>query len=192
MSSSGKRWRTRGAVVGSVCLILAGVGGAVASSKSSSGAMARGPAAASKSSAGEVAHTGIFSAYISRGPDRGLGIWGTLSGTITPSGKIKGSLRGDHPRFRVTGLVTDRSAKLVFHLPGGRSLNGVGRSSTTIRDFQSIPTKGAFSGPRKGDRGVWDLVVCKPVSAQRPGSGEPLTLRCVTSEGRVFYTTITQ
>jgi hypothetical protein len=176
MSRLGKRGWTGAVIVASVCVVVGAA--AVASSKPASDGEVR--AAAS----GVQVQPGLFSAYIRRGPDRGLAVWGVLSGKITSAGKIRATLTGDRPRTRVTGSVTGRRARLDFHLPGGRVLTGVGRAGTTIRDFKSIPTEGTFSGPRRGDRGVWDIVHC---TESRPGLPGPRRFRCVTSEGKVFY-----
>src|SRR5689334_21425278 len=94
--------------------------------------------------AGPQLQQDIFSAYIDHGPEKGLSIWGALSGTVDSSGRISGSLKGDHPVVRLTGNATGRSVSLSFHLPGGRTLTGTGTSDKPITDFQSIPTKGTF------------------------------------------------
>jgi hypothetical protein len=156
-----------------VCTALATAGGALAASTNHA----------------SMRSNGLFSASITKGPDAGLALWGSLSGTISRSGEIRGTLRGDTAPVRVTGSASAHRVTLVFHLPNGRALIGVGQSRQTIRDFGSLPSKGRFTGPGRGDSGRWDQVVCTALNA-RPGV-PGTTYRCVTSEGHVYYYTQT-
>jgi hypothetical protein len=170
MFKRNKRQWVRAGTAGVACAVMVAVGVAVA---------------APGGSAKRELHPGIFSAYIDKGPDKGLSIWGALSGKIDSSGQINGVLKGDHPPVPVTGTARGRSVKLVFHLPGGLVLTGVGKGDEKITDFASIPTKGRFTGPHQGDSGVWDQVRCQKYG--RPGLPEEENqYKCVTSEGKVF------
>jgi hypothetical protein len=69
---------------------------------------------------------------------------------------------------------------------------GSGKASAAIHDFAGLPDKGRFTGPTRADSGTWDQVVCTPQI--RPGlqPTADTTYKCVTSEGKVFYTKIPQ
>ena len=79
-----RRWK-RAALLGGVCVAVAAVGATVASSQSSPG------------ESSSSVQPGIFSANIRSGPDRGLAVWGVLSGKVATSGRISGALKGNQP-----------------------------------------------------------------------------------------------
>jgi hypothetical protein len=102
-----------------------------------------------------------FAATIRRGPDAGRSFKGTLVFTVTPSGKVGGTLLARHKgslrALPFTGSVSGRSFKLTFERPYG-TITGVGTARHIIRRCKDIPRGGTLTGPH-GDKGDWVTVV---------------------------------
>ncbi len=101
--------------------------------------------------------SGGFSATIYQGPDKGMTLVGELELTASSSGRLTGKLvRNSGTSLPVSGQLTGLAISLVFYLPGGKHIFGVGT-------FGQDPTSkqwavgGPLVGPGKGDSGDWDV-----------------------------------
>lgn len=99
-----------------------------------------------------------FTGDVHAGPDADLSLIGELRVQIARTGRVGGALRHHGTSVPVTGSFHPRALELVFHLPGGLRVTGVGRAHQRVTTCSSLPAGGALRGPRHGDRGEWGVV----------------------------------
>jgi len=100
-----------------------------------------------------------FTAVVRQGPDTRLTLAGRLGLVQMGPHEVFGILQrrgadGKHP-VRVAGSVRGTEITLAFHLPTGQTLTGRGRWDGGVRRCGRRPLRGAFTGPRRLDRGDW-------------------------------------
>lgn len=96
-----------------------------------------------------------FDADILRGPDRDLALVGELAFKERRPGRLSGTLNNHGRVVRVSGSVSGRRLRLVFHLHTGLNMSGTGLSTGAITTCAQVPRSGRARGPRAGDTGRW-------------------------------------
>ena len=160
LAARGSRRQTMGRVagIGAALLTVAGMGG--------EGALAA-PSPVATPRAADIA--GNFSATIYQGPDRGLTLQGLLELTGGQGGRLSGRLTpASGAAVPVSGQLTGTAISLVFYLPGGKQVFGVGAIGQDP-DSKRWVAGGPLVGPGPGDSGDWSICFqCDPC--------EPFTL----------------
>lgn len=97
---------------------------------------------------------GYFVGNITRGPDAGLALVGTLRVSIASDGKISGKL-GKSRVATVTGALRGGSLSLAFKTRRSRLvITGKGRAQDVLK-CKEQKLVGSLKGPRRGDAGHW-------------------------------------
>jgi hypothetical protein len=127
-----------------------------------------------------------FAASVRRGPEAGTTLAGVLALGAGPSGEIDAGgfvpLADGKPgdRLAVVGQTVGRAISLLFRLPSGNALYGVGTLEYALAECTGA-AGGPFVGPLPGDGGDWEGK--QPLVIVRPEKETCSTLTCGNCRG---------